>query len=357
MQAYDDVIPYVELVDSQSAERVTFFELLTAMALQRLRRRPGRRRRSSRSGWAAAGTRPTSSTRIVQVITPVSLDHRELGDTVAQVAREKAGILRPDALRGARQPDPRRRPPCCCARPASSARRSPARALEFGVVSRSVALGGPADHADAGSAASTTRSSFRCTAPTRRTTRPARWRPSRRSSGPARAALLDIDTVRAGFAAADSPGRLETVRSSPTIVLDGAHNEAGRQGAGRGADRGVRLRPAGRRHRDPCATRTSRPCSRRSSRCSARSSSRRVRSPRAMPVDELAAEAVDIFGGGPGRRRAAPGRRPRRRRAHRRGRGPARWQRSDRHRVAGDRRRGAAPAAPLAHSRRPPGPE
>ena len=35
------------------------------------------------------------------------------------------------------------------------------------------------------------------------------------------------DTVDAGFAAVTSPGRLETVRSSPTIVVDAAHNPHG----------------------------------------------------------------------------------------------------------------------------------
>ena len=38
---------------------------------------------------------------------------------------------------------------------------------------------------------------------------------------------LDIDTVRAGFAAASSPGRLERMRSAPTVFIDAAHNPAG----------------------------------------------------------------------------------------------------------------------------------
>jgi dihydrofolate synthase/folylpolyglutamate synthase len=33
---------------------------------------------------------------------------------------------------------------------------------------------------------------------------------------------LDIDTVRKAFAAVASPGRLEVVRKSPTVVLDAA---------------------------------------------------------------------------------------------------------------------------------------
>ena len=38
---------------------------------------------------------------------------------------------------------------------------------------------------------------------------------------------LDIDTVRAGFAAATSPGRLERMRTAPTVFIDAAHNPAG----------------------------------------------------------------------------------------------------------------------------------
>ncbi len=39
--------------------------------------------------------------------------------------------------------------------------------------------------------------------------------------------VLDLDTVRAGFAAVRSPGRLEAVRSAPTILVDAAHNPHG----------------------------------------------------------------------------------------------------------------------------------
>jgi dihydrofolate synthase/folylpolyglutamate synthase len=38
---------------------------------------------------------------------------------------------------------------------------------------------------------------------------------------------LDPDAIRAGFAAVTSPGRLEVVRRSPTIILDAAHNPHG----------------------------------------------------------------------------------------------------------------------------------
>jgi dihydrofolate synthase/folylpolyglutamate synthase len=45
--------------------------------------------------------------------------------------------------------------------------------------------------------------------------------------GAGRDRALDPETVRAGFAGASSPGRLERVRTSPTILLDAAHNPHG----------------------------------------------------------------------------------------------------------------------------------
>ena len=38
---------------------------------------------------------------------------------------------------------------------------------------------------------------------------------------------LDVDAVRAGFAAVTSPGRLERLRSAPTVFIDAAHNPGG----------------------------------------------------------------------------------------------------------------------------------
>ena len=57
---------------------------------------------------------------------------------------------------------------------------------------------------------------------------------------------LDIDAVRAGFAAVTSPGRLERMRSAPTVFIDAAHNPAGAHALAAGAGRGVRLPLPGR---------------------------------------------------------------------------------------------------------------
>jgi dihydrofolate synthase/folylpolyglutamate synthase len=40
---------------------------------------------------------------------------------------------------------------------------------------------------------------------------------------------LDVDLVRSAFAGTSSPGRLEVVRRSPTILVDAAHNPHGAQ--------------------------------------------------------------------------------------------------------------------------------
>ncbi len=41
------------------------------------------------------------------------------------------------------------------------------------------------------------------------------------------ARVLDVETVRKAFASVTSPGRMEVVRRSPTVILDAAHNPAG----------------------------------------------------------------------------------------------------------------------------------
>jgi dihydrofolate synthase/folylpolyglutamate synthase len=95
--AYDDIAPYIDLVDSRMPVPMTFFEVLTAMA------------------YAAFADAPVDvavvevglggswdATNVVQaatcIVTPIGLDHVPLlGTTVAEVAAEKAGIIHPGA--------------------------------------------------------------------------------------------------------------------------------------------------------------------------------------------------------------------------------------------------------------------
>jgi dihydrofolate synthase/folylpolyglutamate synthase len=41
--------------------------------------------------------------------------------------------------------------------------------------------------------------------------------------------MLDLDAVREGVAAVESPGRMEIVRADPTVMIDAAHNPHGAQ--------------------------------------------------------------------------------------------------------------------------------
>src|SRR4051794_616624 len=96
--AYDDVAPYVEIVDGRHSERMTFFEVLTAMAFATFADVPidvavvevglgGR--------WDATNVLSAP----VVVVTPIGLDHVGiLGDTVEAIAAEKAGIVHPGAV-------------------------------------------------------------------------------------------------------------------------------------------------------------------------------------------------------------------------------------------------------------------
>ena len=112
----------------------------------------------------------------------------------------------------------------------------------------------------------------------------------------ARHRQLDPETVREGFARASSPGRLERVRTAPTILLDARPQPARHGRHGHRAARGVRVQPADRGAGGARRQGRRPACSSCSSRSSTRSWCTRNSSPRAMPADELAELAVEVFG-------------------------------------------------------------
>ena len=229
--AYDDVAPYVELVDGRHSERMTFFEVLTAMAFATFADVPvdvavvevglgGR--------WDATNVLNAP----VVVITPIGLDHVGiLGDTVEAIAGEKAGIVHPGAV-VVEAPQPSGAAAVIAGRADEVGATVVRAGTDFGVRTRAVAVGGqllaleglagayddvflPLHGAhqagNAASALAAVEAFF--------------------GAGVGGAAAgrgpLDIDVVRAAFAGVSSPGRLEIVRRSPTVILDGAHNPAG----------------------------------------------------------------------------------------------------------------------------------
>jgi dihydrofolate synthase / folylpolyglutamate synthase len=226
-EIYAEIEPYLGVVDAQQPVRLSFFEVLTAMAF---------------AGFADApvdvavvevglgGTWDATNVAdgAVAVITPVAIDHTQwLGETVAEIAADKAGIIKPGAVAVLGQQ------PVAAAtellRRAGEVNATVAReGFEFGVLSRDLAVGGQrlaikgllGEYPDlflplfgahqAGNAACALAA-------------------VEAFSGAVGSAggMLDRDLVAGAFAAMSSPGRLEIVRRSPLVMIDAAHNPAG----------------------------------------------------------------------------------------------------------------------------------
>jgi dihydrofolate synthase/folylpolyglutamate synthase len=226
VEGYREIEPYVELIDSRFDTPLSFFEIVTALAFSIFADTP------VDVAVVEVGLGGTwDNTNVIDgevaVVTPIGLDHTQyLGDTVVRIAGEKAGIIKPDAIAVLAA-----QPPEAAAeliRRAAEVNATVAReGLEFGVVDRRIAVGGqfltlqglagiydeiflPLHGAfqaqNAACALAAVEAFFGADAAT----------------GP-----LDLETVRGAFGLVRSPGRLEPVRSAPTILLDAAHNPAG----------------------------------------------------------------------------------------------------------------------------------
>ncbi|MBS4727193.1 bifunctional folylpolyglutamate synthase/dihydrofolate synthase [Mycobacterium sp. SM1] len=230
---YREIEPYVQLVDEQSrtagGPAMSKFEVITAMAFAAFADAPidvavvevglgGR--------WDATNVIDAP----VAVITPISVDHVDyLGSDVAGIAGEKAGIISETDEADTVVVIARQVPAAMAALLARSARAEATvvrEDAEFAVLDRRVAVGGQmltlrglggvysdvylplhGEHqAHNAAVALAAVEAFL-------------------GAGPGR--QLDATAVRAGFAAATSPGRLERVRSEPTVFVDAAHNPAG----------------------------------------------------------------------------------------------------------------------------------
>jgi dihydrofolate synthase/folylpolyglutamate synthase len=235
---YAELEPFVQLIDQQSEDNggppMSKFEVLTAMAFAAFADAPievGVIEVGLGGRWDATNVVNAP----VAVITPISVDHVEyLGDDIAGIAGEKAGIIRkaPGAEAGA--PDTvavigRQAPEAMEVVLAQTVRADAAVAREdseFAVLGRQVAIGGQLLQLQGlGGVYSDV-------------FLPLHGEHQAHNAAVALAAVeaffgagahrqLDVDAVRAGFGAATSPGRLERMRSAPTVFVDAAHNPAG----------------------------------------------------------------------------------------------------------------------------------
>jgi folylpolyglutamate synthase/dihydrofolate synthase len=233
--AYEEVKPYLALVDEGQPAALSFFEVLTAMAFAVFADAPVD---VAVIEVGVGGTWDCTNVAdgAVAVVTPISIDHvRYLGNTVTAIAADKAGIIKPGAVAVLAQ-QPVDAAEVLLRRVAEVGATVAREGIEFGVTSRELAVGGQllgirgllgsyddlflplfgAHQAGNAACALAAVEAFAGAAAT---------------AGPGDAgdepAALDDELVRSAFAMMSSPGRLEVVRRSPLVIVDAAHNPAG----------------------------------------------------------------------------------------------------------------------------------
>jgi folylpolyglutamate synthase/dihydropteroate synthase len=283
--AYDEIEPYLGLVDDSQPGRLSFFEVLVGMAFATFADAPVDVA-VIEVGLGGTWDNTNIADGAVAVLTPIAIDHvRWLGSTVEEIAAEKSGIIKPGAVAVIAQQSPAAAE--VLLRRAAEVGATVAReGLEFGVLSRELAVGGQrvsvrgllGDYEDlflplfgayqAGNLACAVAAveAFARPAPTGTPSSindsvdgipPAAPIPSgagpslhlvgadsygdepdgeglnghepdgHEPDGGGAAGPLDIGLVREATATMTSPGRLEVVRRSPLVVIDAAHNPAG----------------------------------------------------------------------------------------------------------------------------------
>ncbi len=236
LAVWDEVRPLIDVVDANSLAdggvQMSFFEVMTGLAFAAFSDAPvdvAIIEVGLGGGWDSTNVADGT----VCVITPIGIDHRDyLGDTVVEIAGEKAGIIKTGSLAVLGQQELAVAEVLlarCLEVDAVIAREG----LEFGVASRGVAVGGQilvlrglsAEYDDV--------------------FLPLFGEHQAQNAAVALAAAeallggsgaLDTDLVRTGFAMVTSPGRLEVIRRNPTILLDAAHNPHGALALARAID-------------------------------------------------------------------------------------------------------------------------
>jgi dihydrofolate synthase/folylpolyglutamate synthase len=292
---WQDVAPYVHLVDVREQEagrpRLSFFEVFAVMAFAAFADAPvdvavievgmgGR--------WDATNVADGE----VAVITPVAYDHeRWLGHTLVEIAGEKSGIVKDGAtLVLSRQQEDAEGVILHAA--AEHGARVVREGVDIDVVDRQVAVGGQLLTLRGSGGVYTD------------VFLPLHGEHQAHNALAALAAVealiagggaLDGSVVEAAFADVDSPGRLELVRSSPTVLVDGAHNPAGAEALVAAVEEAFSFQRivgvvGAMADKDPEAIlAVLEPYL-------AEVVVTRASNPRAMEVDDLAEIAVDVFG-------------------------------------------------------------
>ncbi|HEY7281654.1 MAG TPA: Mur ligase family protein [Actinomycetota bacterium] len=225
-EEYERLQPFLREVDGTSDQPVTYFETLTALAFVWFADKPvsvGVFEVGMGGTWDATNVVGSD----VAVITPISLDHPELGSTVRDVATEKAGIIKAEKTVVARE-----QPADALTVIDGRAREMQAQVLLEG---RDWELTGRIQ--GIGAQAITVRGLFGTYEGLRL---PLFGEHVARNAAAALVAFeafvdrrLADEAVEETLAAFTAPGRLEVLARHPLIVVDGAHNPAGAEALAR----------------------------------------------------------------------------------------------------------------------------
>jgi folylpolyglutamate synthase/dihydropteroate synthase len=256
--AYDEIQPYLELVDEIQPVRLSFFEVFVGMAFCVFADAPVDVA-VIEVGMGGTWDNTNVADGTVAVVTPISIDHaRYLGGTVEAIAADKAGIIKPGAIAvlAAQSPGVA---DVLLQRVEEVGATAVRQGTEFGVVSRELAVGGQmlgirglrGDYPDlflplfgayqaanAACALAAVEAFAGAAPPSAYAVGPGGGTGAGNGEpGPAGAPVsvipwsqpgpLGADLVRQAFGMMSSPGRLEIVRRSPVVIVDSAHNPAG----------------------------------------------------------------------------------------------------------------------------------
>ena len=220
--SFNYISPYLDLMDTKFDNPISFFEAITALAFAAFAEHPidvGVIEVGMGGQWDATNVVDAD----VSVIMPIGLDHMEyLGNTIAEIATTKAGIIKEQGFVVLAQQEPEAAVELL-RRTAEVGADVAREGLEYSIDSRAIAVGGQLisitglrGHYD---------DIFL----------PLHGKHQASNAAAALIAVeaffgeqdLDIHAVRAGFANVTSPGRCEIVHRDPTIILDAAHNPHG----------------------------------------------------------------------------------------------------------------------------------
>ncbi|MDM7884081.1 folylpolyglutamate synthase/dihydrofolate synthase family protein [Curtobacterium sp. RHCKG23] len=228
VENWDDITPILAMTDQELTDRgeqpLTFFEALTVLALACFAEAPvdvAVIEVGMGGEWDSTNVVQSQ----VQVITPVAIDHaKQLGSTVAEIARTKSGIIKPSSsvVSSAQTPEALAE----LERAAELTESTLAvEGTRFSVVSDTPAVGGQLVTVQG--IAGRYDDLFV----------PLFGQHQAHNAAVAIAAVesflgrgsqaLDEDVLAEGLAAATSPGRLQPIAQEPTVVVDAAHNPHG----------------------------------------------------------------------------------------------------------------------------------